>query len=60
MTDTTRYRFDDLLDLHVALAPCVIGYGEVTPARFQELVTVFRDATRLEIDFWAMGLERRA
>lgn len=108
----TRYVLDtghrgDLLDLHVALAPCVIGYGEVanwinqrsstvrgadnpydawiamyesaefqdamqaeqqwidarlgdvTPARFEELVTVFRDATRLEIDFWAMGLERR-
>jgi len=34
--------------------------AEVTPARFQELVMVFRDATRLEIDFWAMGLERRA
>ena len=109
----TRYVLDtghrgDLLDLHVALAPCVIGYGEianwinrrtttvrgddnpydawiamyasdefqaamaaerdwldarlaaVTPARFDELVTVFRDATRLEIDFWQMGLERRS
>ena len=109
----TRYVLDtghrgDLLDLHVALAPCVIGYGEIanwinqrpgtvrgadnpydawiamyesaefqdamraeqqwldarlaeaTPARFRELTTVFRDATRLEIDFWAMGLERRA
>ena len=108
----TRYVLDtghrgDLLDLHVALAPCVIGYGEVadwinqrpttvrgsgnpydawigmyaseefraamtaerewidarmagvTPARFDELVTVFRDATRLEIDFWEMGLEER-
>ena len=108
----TRYVLDtghrgDLLDLHVALAPCVIGYGEVanrinqrsstvrgadnpydawiamyesaefqdamqteqqwidarlgevTSSRFEELVTVFRDATRLEIDFWAMGLERR-
>ena len=109
----TRYVLDtghrgDLLDLHVALAPCVIGYGEianwinrrtttvrgddnpydawiamyasdefqaamaaerdwldarlaaVTPARFDELVTVFRDATRLEIDFWQMGLEQRS
>jgi thiaminase/transcriptional activator TenA len=108
----TRYVLDtghrgDLLDLHVALAPCVTGYGEVanwinqrpttvrgadnpydawiamyesaefqdamqteqqwidarlgevTSSRFEELVTVFRDATRLEIDFWAMGLERR-
>ncbi|PMR67337.1 thiaminase II [Halomonas heilongjiangensis] len=107
----TRYVLDtgnrgDLLDLHVALAPCLIGYGEianwlnaqaftvrgeanpydawiamyegddfqgamraelewldarladVTPARFQELSGVFRDATRLEIDFWQMGLER--
>jgi thiaminase/transcriptional activator TenA len=107
----TRYVLDtgnrgDLLDLHVALAPCLIGYGEiadwlnnqsftlrgeanpydawiamydgddfqaamgaeldwldtrladVTPARFAELVEVFRDATRLEIDFWQMGLDR--
>lgn len=107
----TRYVLDtgnrgDLLDLHVALAPCLIGYGEianwlnaqaftvrgeanpydtwiamyegddfqgamraelewldarladVTPARFQELSRVFHDATRLEIDFWQMGLDR--
>lgn len=107
----TRYVLDagsrgDLLDLHVALAPCVVGYGEiagwlnaqpftvrgaanpydawiamydgeefqaamraeiawldarlaeVSPARFAELCTVFRDATRLEIDFWQMGLDR--
>ncbi|CAM3557855.1 thiaminase II [Halomonas lysinitropha] len=107
----TRYVLDagsrgDLLDLHVALAPCVVGYGEianwlnaqpstlrgeanpydawiamyesedfqsamhaelewidarladVTPARFAELCTVFRDATRLEVDFWQMGLDR--
>lgn len=107
----TRYVLDagsrgDLLDLHVALAPCVVGYGEianwlngqsftlrgadnpydpwiamyageefqaamraelewldarlaeVSPARFEELCTVFRDATRLEIDFWQMGLDR--
>ncbi|QOR38155.1 thiaminase II [Billgrantia diversa] len=107
----TRYVLDtgnrgDLLDLHVALAPCLVGYGEiatwlnaqsftlrgktnpydawiamyqsddfqaamraelewldtrladVTPARFDELAEVFRDATRLEIDFWQMGLDR--
>ncbi|MDI5891670.1 thiaminase II [Halomonas rhizosphaerae] len=107
----TRYVLDtghrgDLLDLHVALAPCLVGYGEiarwlttrpstvrgqanpydawigmyesdefqdamhaelewldarlaeVTPGRFQELSEVFRDATRLEIDFWQMGLDR--
>ena len=106
----TRYVLDtgnrgDLLDLHVALAPCLIGYGEianwleaqpftrhagnpyaawiamyagaefqramhaeiawldarlaeVTPARFDDLATTFRDATRLEIDFWQMGLDR--
>ncbi|WFM70383.1 thiaminase II [Halomonas sp. CKK8] len=106
----TRYVLDtghrgDLLDLHVALAPCLVGYGEianwlnaqsftvrgdanpydawiamyesddfqaamhaelewldtrlaeVTPRRFAELCSVFRDATRLEIDFWQMGLE---
>lgn len=105
----TRYVLEtglrgDLLDLHVALAPCVIGYAEIgsslaraplgtspenpyrawiaeysgapyqavaaaardtldrlaarglTDARFPELVTVFRQATRLEIDFWSMGL----
>jgi len=107
----TRYVLDtghrgDLLDLHVALAPCLVGYGaiadwinardatvrgdanpyeawiamyeseefqaarraeqawldarlaEVTPRRFAELTQVFRDATRLEIDFWQMGLDR--
>ncbi len=106
----TRYVLDtgsrgDLLDLHVALAPCLVGYGEianwlnaqsstlrgvdspydawiamyegeefqaamqaelewlnarladVTPARFKELAKIFRDATRLEIDFWQMGLD---
>jgi len=107
----TRYVLDagnrgDLLDLHVALAPCLIGYAEiatwlmaqpstvhegnpyagwiamyasrefqaaaagerawldgrlanVSPKRFDELATTFRDATRLEIDFWQMGLDRR-
>ena len=107
----TRYVLDtgsrgDLLDMHVALAPCLVGYGEianwlndrhdtrrgegnpfdawiamyesdefqtamraeiewldarlaaVTQARFAELTTIFRDATRLEIDFWQMGLDR--
>ncbi|WP_192035043.1 thiaminase II [Halomonas sp. YLGW01] len=108
----TRYVLEtghrgDLLDLHVALAPCLIGYGEianwlntqaftvrgeanpydawiamyesddfqaamhderawldarlaeVSPRRFQELSRVFTEATRLEIDFWQMGLDRR-
>ncbi len=27
-------------------------------ARFEQLVTTFRDATRLEIDFWQMGLDQ--
>ncbi|KAA0011118.1 thiaminase II [Billgrantia pellis] len=107
----TRYVLDtgnrgDLLDLHVALAPCLVGYGEIAnwlnaqaftvrgetnpfeawiamyeseefqsamlaelewldarlagiaPARFAELARVFRDATRLETDFWQMGLDR--
>ena len=31
--------------------------ADVTPARFKELAKIFRDATRLEIDFWQMGLE---
>lgn len=105
----TRYVLDtgnrgDLLDLHVALSPCMVGYGEianwlnqrketirgnanpydawiemyegdefqeamqaeirwlderladVSPARFEQLTRIFRDATRLEIDFWEMGL----
>ena len=108
----TRYVLDtgnrgDLLDLHVALAPCLVGYAqigkwlserpetvrgeanpydhwicmyegaefqqaaaaeeawlnrelaEISPRRFEQLVRIFRDATRLEIDFWDMGLERR-
>ena len=93
----------DLLALHVALAPCVIGYAEIgtrlavvpgalaatnpyrvwieeysgapyqqvaakaqaqlerladlyaTPAREAELVSIFKEATRLEADFWEMG-----
>ncbi|GGY74576.1 thiaminase II [Marinobacter zhanjiangensis] len=106
----TRYVLDagnrgDLLDLHVALSPCMVGYGEianrlnsraetirgddnpydawiamyesdefqeamhaeirwlderladVSPARFQQLTRIFSDATRLEIDFWEMGLK---
>jgi len=107
----TRYVLDtgnrgDLLDLHVALSPCMVGYGEianwlnsraetirgdsnpydawiamyeseefqeamqaeidwlnerlahVSPARFKELSRIFSDATRLEIDFWDMGLKQ--
>ncbi|WP_149746605.1 thiaminase II [Rhizobium sp. RU35A] len=105
----TRYVLDagmsgDLVDLHVALAPCIIGYGEIArwilqqpftvlegnpyadwiamyagdeyqalvaselqwlderlsaldAARMAALSTVFRDATRLEADFWQMGLD---
>jgi thiaminase/transcriptional activator TenA len=105
----TRYVLDtgnrgDLLDLHVALSPCMVGYGEiatwlnsraetlrgdsnpynawiamyesaefqdamqseirwlnerladVSSARFDQLSRIFSDATRLEIDFWQMGL----
>lgn len=107
----TRYVLDaghrgDLLDLHVALAPCIIGYAEiaqwlvkqpftklennpyapwiamyvsdgftsaieaerdwlnqnltdVSTARFNDLARTFRDATRLEADFWQMGLDLR-
>jgi thiaminase (transcriptional activator TenA) len=98
----------DLLDLHVALAPCVIGYAEIgaalaaspgalaeanpyrewiaeyageayqrvaadarrhldrlaalslTDARLPRLETIFGQATRLEADFWQMGLDRAA
>lgn len=105
----TRYVLDtgnrgDLLDLHVALSPCMVGYGEianwlnsrketvrgannpydawiamyesdefqeamqaeirwlddrlgdVSASRFEQLTRIFSDATRLEIDFWEMGL----
>lgn len=108
----TRYVLDtgnrgDLLDLHVALVPCLVGYGQiaqwlnsrsetlrgeqnpydawiamyeseefqsattaeidwlnreladVSPRRFEQLVRIFSDATRLEIDFWDMGLNQR-
>jgi thiaminase (transcriptional activator TenA) len=104
----TRYVLDtgmrgDLLSLHVALSPCVIGYAAIgtrlaalpgasadsnpyrvwiaeyagaayqevaararahldrlaaaylTPAREAELIAIFTEATRLEIDFWEMG-----
>ncbi|MBS3804774.1 MAG: thiaminase II [Oleiphilaceae bacterium] len=107
----TRYVLDtgnrgDLLDLHVALSPCMVGYGEianwlhsraetvrgdnnpydawiamyesgefqeamqaeirwlderladVSSARFDQLTRTFSDATRLEIDFWEMGLKQ--
>jgi thiaminase (transcriptional activator TenA) len=105
----TRYVLErgmagDLLDLHVALAPCVIGYAEIgrklapnganalgahpyrdwigeyagdayqevairarrhlddlaaramTEQRFVELAGLFGKASRLEADFWQMGL----
>ncbi|CAN5508784.1 TenA family protein [soil metagenome] len=105
----TRFVLDcgaagDLLDLHVALAPCVIGYAEIgrtlapqgaealgdhpyrewigeyagdayqdvaatarrhlddlaaramTEQRFAELAKLFGTASRLEADFWQMGL----
>jgi len=106
----TRYVLDtgsrgDLLDLHVALSPCMIGYAEIAAwlvkqpetrlegnpykawlemyigeefqqaareemewvdarlarvdaERFEELVTIFDAASRLEADFWQMGLDR--
>lgn len=106
----TRFVLDcgaagDLLDLHVALAPCVIGYADIgrkltpgginawgnhpyrewideyagdgyqsvaaaarqhlndlaarsmTDQRFAELASVFGKASRLEADFWQMGLD---
>jgi thiaminase/transcriptional activator TenA len=108
----TRFVLDcgaagDLLDLHVALAPCVIGYAEIgrklapdgvdalddhpyrewigeyagpgyqdiaikarrhlddlavramTERRFGELAKLFGQASRLEADFWQMGLDAR-
>lgn len=108
-TAYTRFVLDkgvagDLLDLHVALAPCVIGYAEIGaqlkercgsrleenpfrqwiesyagsdyqavagtqvtqldrlmavrggPGRFASLTEIFRQAVRLETDFWEMGL----
>lgn len=95
----------DLLDLYVALAPCMIGYGEIgarlapgqtddnpyaewineyasegyqelveatianldelastmmTEARYPQLKRLFGAATRLESDFWQMGLDAAA
>jgi thiaminase/transcriptional activator TenA len=91
----------DLLDLHVALSPCLIGYAEIAraigavspnnpyrawveayasedyqgvatreiavldslmerrggPGRFASLSATFGAATRLEADFWQMGLD---
>ncbi|MFT5449641.1 MAG: thiaminase/transcriptional activator TenA [Gammaproteobacteria bacterium] len=107
----TRYVLEtgnagDLLDLHAALVPCVVGYAEVASwlmkqpsttldgnpyrdwiemyasddyqsvaasasaqlddlgarlggeARIDRLSHIFHDATRLEIGFWQMGLDR--
>jgi thiaminase (transcriptional activator TenA) len=109
----TRYVLDrgfagDLLDLHVALAPCMAGYAEIgarlaadpatkwdgnpyrswietyagaeyqreaaegalyldelwarrgSDARFKGVAAIFRTATRLEADFWEMGLTAKA
>lgn len=95
----------DLLDLHVALAPCIVGYGEIgarlladkntrldgnpyrdwidmyggaeyqaiaaeaaayldiiagprnAAARQADMIASFRQATKLETDFWQMGLD---
>lgn len=106
----TRYVLEagnrgDILDLHIALAPCIVGYAEIgnwlvdqrftvrhgnpygswidmytskefqqaaqaevdwinanmqdiSEARFRELARTFSEATRLEADFWSMGLNR--
>ena len=109
----TRYVLErgmagDLLDLHAALSPCIVGYAEIGSAlaasagqaamdnpyaawiemyagneyqevaesekaflddlmsrrggdgRFDSLATTFRKATRLETDFWQMGLDHAA
>ena len=32
--------------------------ADVSPARYEQLTRIFRDATRLEIDFWEMGLKQ--
>ena len=34
-------------------APCRFDYS--TPAREAELIVIFKEATRLEIEFWEMG-----
>jgi thiaminase/transcriptional activator TenA len=95
----------DLLDLHIALAPCIVGYAEIGarlasnsvtsiegnpylpwiemyasseyqdvaageisfledlmrrragPGRFNSLADTFGKATRLEVEFWQMGLD---
>lgn len=104
----TRYVLEagnrgDILDLHIALAPCIVGYAEIgnwlvaqrstvrmgnpygawidmytsrefqhaaqaevdwinaqmqgiTENRYKELARIFSEATRLEADFWEMGL----
>lgn len=104
----TRYVLEtglrgDLLDLHVALSPCVLGYAEIArgiapdsgrgnpyrvwideyagaayqgvaaaaaahldrlagadypESRFADLSRIFNEATRLETEFWQMGLDR--
>ncbi len=106
----TRYVLDqglsgDLLQLHIALAPCLIGYAEIgkwlmsqestvlegnpyrpwiemyaspefqaaaeyelkvldrlgadlDPRRLEKLARVFKTATRMEIAFWDMGVNR--
>lgn len=112
-TAYTRFVLDagmsgDILDLHVALSPCVIGYGEIgarlaadpatkrdgnpflswietysdadymdvvasatarldrlgaerlTEARYERLAHLFATATRLEGNFWSMGLRAGA
>ncbi len=109
----TRYVLEtgmagDLLDLSVALAPCIVGYADIAdrltrdPAtrhdgnpyaegiamyaspeyraaardaadhldvlwrtragggRYERLLKIFREATRLEADFWQMGLDAGA
>ena len=109
----TRYVLErgmagDLLDLHAALSPCIVGYAEIGSAlaasagdalrdnpyaawiemyagneyqevaeaekaflddlmsrrggdgRFDSLADTFRKATRLEADFWQMGLDHGA
>ena len=33
----------------------LVEFREATPAREAELIAIFKEATRLETDFWEMG-----
>ena len=53
------YESDEFQDaMHAEIRWLDERLADVSPSRFDQLTRIFSDATRLEIDFWEMGLKQ--